>query len=199
MSTRRTNHTIRSRGATSRLPASPARAASGDMSCPATRISRRATASRSRPGGGEGWRARSPDGHGEDDFVFMLSRDELLDLFFEDLELPDLVKLKLKDAVASSRAGPASPRPARPPSSTSGAPCATAWAAASRCAGRARRKLHASRRDRELRQAEALHAAGRAPASRSLRENLHALKRRRRRIAYVDPVDVASIASSGSR
>lgn len=34
-------------------------------------------------------------GEGEDDFVFQLSREEFLDLYFEDLELPDLVKKEL--------------------------------------------------------------------------------------------------------
>jgi uncharacterized protein len=34
-------------------------------------------------------------GEGEDDFTFALSRDEFLDLYFEDLELPDLVKKEL--------------------------------------------------------------------------------------------------------
>ena len=35
----------------------------------------------------------------EDDFVFELSRDEFLEFFFEDLELPDLVKTQLKQVV----------------------------------------------------------------------------------------------------
>lgn len=39
----------------------------------------------------------SPDGDGQDDFEFTLSREEFLDLFFEDLELPDMVK---KDMVS---------------------------------------------------------------------------------------------------
>ena len=40
-------------------------------------------------GGGSGAGA---DGYGEDDFQFALSDEEFLDLFLEDLELPDLVK-----------------------------------------------------------------------------------------------------------
>ncbi|MGB5799407.1 MAG: DUF444 family protein, partial [Mesorhizobium sp.] len=36
----------------------------------------------------------------EDDFRFVLSREEVLDLFFEDLELPDLVKINLKEILA---------------------------------------------------------------------------------------------------
>lgn len=48
-------------------------------------------------GAGGGGREGAPDGEGEDDFLFVLSRDELLDIFFEDLELPDLVKRSLKE------------------------------------------------------------------------------------------------------
>lgn len=44
--------------------------------------------------GGNGGNA-SNQGEGEDDFVFQLSRDEFLELYFEDLELPDLVKKEL--------------------------------------------------------------------------------------------------------
>src|SRR6202045_4901089 len=62
-----------------------------------------------RPTGGEGQGGRegSPDGSGEDAFEFTLSREEFLDMFFEDLELPDLVKKTLKDttAVDLQRAG----------------------------------------------------------------------------------------------
>src|SRR5882757_8677169 len=62
-----------------------------------------------RPTGGEGQGGRegSPDGSGEDAFEFTLSREEFLDMFFEDLELPDLVKKSLKDttAVDLQRAG----------------------------------------------------------------------------------------------
>src|SRR6266568_4436264 len=54
-----------------------------------------------RPTGGEGQGGRegSPDGSGEDGFEFTLSKEEFLDMFFEDLELPDLVKKSLKDTV----------------------------------------------------------------------------------------------------
>lgn len=52
-----------------------------------------------KPQGGQGGSGNegSPDGEGEDDFAFTLSRDEFLDFFFEDLELPDLVKTQLKE------------------------------------------------------------------------------------------------------
>jgi uncharacterized sporulation protein YeaH/YhbH (DUF444 family) len=46
-------------------------------------------------GGGSGKGKASKDGEGEDDFVFNLSREEFLDVFFDDLALPDLVKTQL--------------------------------------------------------------------------------------------------------
>jgi uncharacterized sporulation protein YeaH/YhbH (DUF444 family) len=59
-------------------------------------------------GGGEGGGSEgSQDGEGQDDFRFALSRDEFVELFLEDLELPDLAKRRVVDAEAVSwtRAG----------------------------------------------------------------------------------------------
>ena len=60
------------------------------------------------PGGaGGGGSEGSPDGEGQDDFRFALSQDEFVDLFLEDLELPDLAKRRVVSAEALSwhRAG----------------------------------------------------------------------------------------------
>ena len=46
-------------------------------------------------GAGQGGSEASDSGEGTDDFVFELSREEFLQFFFEDLELPNLVKTKL--------------------------------------------------------------------------------------------------------
>jgi uncharacterized protein len=46
-------------------------------------------------GGGSGSKG-SREGSGDDDFVFTLTKDEFLDLFFEDLALPNLIKVQLK-------------------------------------------------------------------------------------------------------
>ena len=58
-------------------------------------------------GGGRGGRDPAEDGDGEDAFSFTLTRDEFLDVFFEDLELPNLVKTSLLDmeTVRYRRAG----------------------------------------------------------------------------------------------
>ena len=57
--------------------------------------------------GGGGRPSEAGSGDGEDEFRFVLSREEFLDLFLEDLELPDLAKRKLHRprARASQRAG----------------------------------------------------------------------------------------------
>lgn len=58
-------------------------------------------------GTGGGGREGSPDGEGEDSFQFSLSRDEYLDILFEELELPDLAKTQLREATGlrTTRAG----------------------------------------------------------------------------------------------
>ncbi len=58
------------------------------------------TIQRPPSGGGGGGSEGSPDGEGEDDFRFALSRDEFVDLFLEDLELPDLAKRRVVNAEA---------------------------------------------------------------------------------------------------
>jgi uncharacterized sporulation protein YeaH/YhbH (DUF444 family) len=59
------------------------------------------------PAGGGSGSEGSPDGEGEDDFRFTLSRDEFVELFLEDLELPDLAKRRVVDTESLSweRAG----------------------------------------------------------------------------------------------
>lgn len=56
---------------------------------------------------GAGSGKASPEGEHEDDFVFQLSREEFLELFFEDLELPHLVRTQLARVTEyrSQRAG----------------------------------------------------------------------------------------------
>ena len=59
-----------------------------------------------RPEGGEGQgkgNEASDSGEGLDDFMFELTRDEFLQFFFEDLELPDLVKTKLSSITESKK------------------------------------------------------------------------------------------------
>lgn len=51
---------------------------------------------RPKSGQGKGGSGKaSNDGEGEDDFVFEISKEEFMDFFFEDMELPNLIKTKL--------------------------------------------------------------------------------------------------------
>lgn len=67
------------------------------------RVNRPESNASGQGGGGEA----SNTGEGEDDFVFELSREEFLEMYFEDLELPDLVKKELAklNTVKTVRAG----------------------------------------------------------------------------------------------
>jgi uncharacterized sporulation protein YeaH/YhbH (DUF444 family) len=59
-------------------------------------------------GGGQGGGSEaSEDGEGEDDFVFSLSKEEFMQIFFEDLALPNMVKTALAEVPEwkSQRAG----------------------------------------------------------------------------------------------
>ncbi len=63
---------------------------------------------RPKSGGGSGGSGTGQGGaEGEDGFRFVLTRDEFLDLFFEDLELPDLVKNQIvaTETMSPVRAG----------------------------------------------------------------------------------------------
>ncbi|WP_328188035.1 YeaH/YhbH family protein [Marinobacter sp. OP 3.4] len=51
-------------------------------------------------GGGSGSGQASPDGEGMDEFAFQITQDEFLDFLFDDLELPNLARKKLKDTEA---------------------------------------------------------------------------------------------------
>lgn len=60
-----------------------------------------------RKQGGSGGKNASPDGEGEDSFSFQLTQDEFLDIFFDDLELPDMIKenVKVTESFQYTRSG----------------------------------------------------------------------------------------------
>lgn len=141
-------------------------------------------------GGGEGSGRGPGRGEGDDDFLFVLSRDEVLDLFFEDLELPDMVKLNLKETVSyrSHRVG----------FTTSGTP-------SNINVGRTMRNSYGRRialgRPSEQEYLEVVGEIATLEEETNLSQQqrrrlaelraiLDGLERRRKRIAYVDPVDV---------
>jgi uncharacterized sporulation protein YeaH/YhbH (DUF444 family) len=141
-------------------------------------------------GGGGGAGSGAGTGKDEDDFQFLLSREEVLDLFFEDLELPDMIKLSLKEAVAF--------KPRRAGFATSGSPTNINVGRTMRNSYGRRIALHRPGRKavealaEEIAQLEAEMSldASKRQRLQALREELDVLERRRRRIPYVDPVDI---------
>jgi hypothetical protein len=55
------------------------------------------------PSGGGSGKGQGSNGGGDDDFRFSITKDEYLDIVFEDLELPDLIKKTEKAATAFHR------------------------------------------------------------------------------------------------
>lgn len=63
-------------------------------------------------GSGSGNGQASQDGEGQDEFVFQISKDEYLDLLFEDLALPNLKKTNIASLTSIKPTAPVSPRTA---------------------------------------------------------------------------------------
>ncbi len=143
-----------------------------------------------KPQGGGGSGSAAGKGEDEDDFQFLLSREEVLELFFEDLELPDMVKLSLKEAVAF--------KPRRAGFATSGSPTNINVSRTMRNSyGRRialqrpkRKTLEALAQEIEELAAQVDPDLVQRQHLAALRAQLDLLERRRRRIPYVDPVDI---------
>lgn len=147
-----------------------------------------------KPGGqgGAGGSGKGQPGNsdGQDDFRFVLSREEFLDLFFEDLELPDMIKLNLKEAVTF--------KPRRAGFTTAGSPTNINVSRTMRNSFGRRIALRRPKQTELDRLAEEIAALEAEPAPNAavlarlaeLREHLSVLVRRRRVVGYVDPVDI---------
>jgi uncharacterized sporulation protein YeaH/YhbH (DUF444 family) len=137
-------------------------------------------------GGGGGGSEGSSDGGGEDDFRFVLSQDEFLSLFLDDLELPDLAKQRVEGVV--------NPVWRRAGYSVSGSPANLSLSRTMRQSLSRRIALNRPKRD----EVEALHAElearEREGASEGeleeLRAQIEALERRRKLISFIDPIDL---------
>ena len=135
-------------------------------------------------GGGQGL-SGDPDGDGDDEFAFTLSRDEFLDLFFDDLELPNLAKRKLKTVASSSRS--------RAGYASDGSPSRLNKRETMRRSLSRRIALGRPRYD-ELKEAEAALAVAEADGdteeARRLRARIEQLRTRMRAISFLDKVDL---------
>jgi uncharacterized sporulation protein YeaH/YhbH (DUF444 family) len=142
-----------------------------------------------KPQGGAGGRGSqgSPDGEGHDEFTFTLTKEEFLDLFFDDLKLPNLVKVKLKDLKA--------PKTVRAGFTSDGPPArlnrfrTMRKSLGRRMALRRPSMADIQRLEEELAAAEREEPRDEAKVA-SLRAKLDYKQRLRRTIAYIDPIDL---------
>jgi uncharacterized sporulation protein YeaH/YhbH (DUF444 family) len=144
-----------------------------------------------KPQGGSGGSGKqaSDSGEGEDDFEFVMNEDEVLDIFFEDLELPNLVRTTLKETQNKQwkRAG----------ITTAGSPSQINLIRTMRNAqGRRLALRRPSLREVEMMEAE-LADLEREPETEAARAKISALKEklayaiaRRKWVGFIDPVDV---------
>jgi uncharacterized sporulation protein YeaH/YhbH (DUF444 family) len=141
-------------------------------------------------GGGSGSGQASDSGEGEDDFVFHLSKEEFMQVFFEDLALPNLVRTTLAETpeFKTHRAG----------FSSDGTPN-NLHVVRSLRGSIGRRIALGSAARRELREAEARLAELRAVPSQDpghreavveLERTVETLRARLRAIPFLDPIDL---------
>jgi len=144
-----------------------------------------------RQGEGQGrGKDASTSGDGEDDFSFTLSQDEILDIFFEDLELPNLIKTSLKEIKTYSwrRAG----------MTTSGSPNQINLVRTMRNSFGRRLAMRRPKEEEieELRQRLLTLRCGATPDAdkreeiAELEEEIARLEHRRKWVPFLDPVDV---------
>lgn len=139
-----------------------------------------------QPGQGDGSTA-SDHGEGEDEFSFHLTKEEFLELYFEDLALPDLIRkeLGLMKSEKSVRAGVV----------TSGMPANINIVRSMRQAAGRRMAITASYR-RKLHEAEAALAVFKVEneedqlQSEKLSLRLEVLKRKVKAIPFIDTIDL---------
>lgn len=140
-----------------------------------------------KEGQGSGSGEASNQGEGDDDFVFELSRDEFLELYFEDLALPDLIRKEL--------AKMETPKTVRAGVTTSGIPTNLNIVRSMRQATGRRLALTAPYK-RELREIKkelkALKKETTPDAKRQtqLKERLDFLKRKIKSVPFLDTLDL---------
>ena len=137
---------------------------------------------RSGEGGGRNRHGSAGEGEDEDAFRFTLSSAEFLDLFLDDLELPDLAKRRVAEAEHEGirRAGYA----------VSGSPANIAVNRTMRLAMGRRIALRRPRAQTIKQLHEEIARSEDEERSRALRTEVEALEAKARRIPYIDPIDI---------
>src|SRR5579863_2211141 len=135
-----------------------------------------------RSGEGRGRASAPGEGDSEDDFRFVLSRDEFVDLFLDDLELPDLAKRKLAEAESEGlqRAG----------YSTSGSPANISVSRTVQLALARRIALRRPRPDAIAELEAELEACEDEERRSALLAEIEAMKAKAKRIPFIDPIDI---------
>ncbi|MGZ6021934.1 MAG: YeaH/YhbH family protein [Rhizomicrobium sp.] len=140
-----------------------------------------------KSGGGQSGKEAADSGDGEDDFEFTMTQDEILDIFFEDLELPNLVRTTLKETPNKvwKRAG----------ISTSGSPTQINLVRTMRNSFGRRLALHRpTKKDIDALQAMLDAAEQETPVSQdkiaALKEQLAKANSKRKWVGFIDPIDV---------
>jgi len=141
-------------------------------------------------GQGQGGSEASEDGEGEDGFAFTLTRDEFLEIFFEDMELPDFIKTTIKEEASYEYLRAGYKRDGSPSNLNLKMTMRNSLA----------RRLSLRRpSEREIQALEEQITALRDKKSPSpdeqkqlddLLEELELKQRRRKRVPYIDPLDV---------
>jgi len=137
--------------------------------------------------GGSGGNQASNEGEETEDFAFQLSRDEFMDLFFDDLELPNLVKTQLGKEPTY--------KPVRAGYTTDGMPSNINVVRSMREAV-ARRAALQTPYQREFKELEKalleVEARGEAdsPEAKRLRREMEELEQRIRRVPFIDTFDL---------
>lgn len=148
------------------------------------------TIKKPQSGAGGAGKQASTDGDGEDDFEFTMTQEEILDIFFEDLELPNLVRTTLKETPSKTwrRAG----------ITTAGSPTQINLIRTMRNSFGRRIALKRPKTEdiaaleAELAALEAETARGADDNARIefLRAEIERLNAKRKWVAYIDPIDV---------
>ncbi|MBW9052771.1 YeaH/YhbH family protein [Rhizobium mesosinicum] len=134
------------------------------------------------PASGGGRSSEAGEGDGEDGFRFILTREEFLNIFLEDLELPDLAKRRLSETeeVTPQRAG----------FSVSGSPSNIAVGRTTRLAMMRRLALHRPTAEEIEALQKQIEECENAKERLVLEDRLRTLTLKSKRIPYIDPLDV---------
>ncbi len=144
------------------------------------------TIPKEKSGGGGGGRDAGAEGKAEDDFRFALSQEEYLDLFFEDLELPDLAKKTLAktENFSLSRAG----------YSNTGSPANLSLSRTMRNSMSRRIALRRPKSEEMIALEDEIRGLTEDGSDEdrlaALRDQLAALTMRSRRVPFIDPIDI---------